>query len=442
MRLGYPQVALQVPEILLPHPGVAFESWAVIACDQYTTDPEYWRQVEELAGNEPSTLHAVFPEVHLDDPGRRLRIERINRRMRGYLEEGVLEPLPAGFVLVDRETPRTPSRKGLLVCLDLEQYGFAPGAETLIRSTEETDPERLPPRIEIRRGAPLELPHIMVLIDDPEGAVVEPLFDCRDELPLLYDFELMMGGGHLRGWHVGEPDRIARVIDALSALAAGFAARYGASREAAPLLYAVGDGNHSLAAAREVWGEARRKGAPADHPARYALVELVNLHDPGLRFEPIHRVVFEADAHQLLSSLSDYCRSRGSHLEVTDFADRQQWEKARAGLDRGAQHLPFVANRRLGIATIHRPRQQLAVASLQSFLGGAGVRHRVDYIHGGDRVEELGSLPGNVGFFTEALDKQSLFRTILRDGPLPRKSFSLGEAEEKRYYLESRRIEE
>ena len=442
MRLGYPQVPLQVPEILLPKSGVALDSWAVIACDQYTTAPEYWRQVEELVGEAPSTLHAIFPEVHLGGLDRGRRIERINRQMRRYLEDGILEPLPAGFVLVDRRTPRTPSRMGLLVCLDLDQYGFAPGAGTLVRGTEETDPERLPPRIEIRRGAPLELPHVMVLIDDPDNTVIGPLFDRRDELPLLYDFELMMGGGRLRGWHLREPGRIAGAAGALSALASGFGARYGANLEAAPLLYAVGDGNHSLAAARVVWEEAKRNGAPADHPARHALVELVNLHDPGLRFEPIHRVVFETDADELLSSFSDHCRSRGSHLEVTDFADRQQWEKAREGLDLGAQHLPFVARRRLGIATIHRPRQQLAVASLQSFLGGAGVRHRVDYIHGGDRVEELGSLPGNVGFFTEALDKESLFRTILRDGPLPRKSFSLGEAEEKRYYLESRRIGE
>ena len=442
MPPGYPQVALQVPEILLPKSGVALDSWAVIACDQYASAPEYWRQVEELVGEAPSTLRAIFPEVHLGGLDRGPRIERINRQMRRYLDNGILEPLPAGFVLVDRRTPRTPSRKGLLVCLDLDQYGFAPGAETLIRGTEETDPERLPPRIEIRRDAPLELPHAMVLIDDPDNTAIGPLFESRGELPLLYDFELMMGGGRLRGWHVREPERIAGAADALSALASGFAARYGANREAAPLLYAVGDGNHSLAAAREVWEEAKRRGAPADHPARHALVELVNLHDPGLRFEPIHRVVFEADADELLSSFSDHCRSRGSYLEVTDFADRQQWEKARAGLDRGAQHLPFVASRRLGIATIHRPRQQLAVASLQSFLGGAGVRHRVDYIHGGDRVEELGNLPGNVGFFTEALDKESLFRTILRDGPLPRKSFSLGDAEEKRYYLESRRIGE
>ena len=442
MPPGYPQVALQVPEILLPKSGVALDSWAVIACDQYATAPEYWRQVGELVGEAPSTLRAIFPEVHLGGLDRPRRIERINRQMRRYLDNGILEPLPAGFVLVDRETPRTPSRKGLLVCLDLDQYGFAPGARTLIRGTEETDPERLPPRIEIRRGAPLELPHVMVLIDDPDNTAIGPLFDRRDELPLLYDFELMMGGGRLRGWHVREPERIAAAAGALSALASGFAARYGAFREAAPLLYAVGDGNHSLAAAREVWEEEKRNGAPADHPARHALVELVNLHDPGLRFEPIHRVVFETDADELLSSFSDHCRLRGSHLEVTDFADRQQWEKARAGLDRGVQHLPFVASRRLGIATIHRPRQQLAVASLQSFLGGAGVRHRVDYIHGGDRVEELGSLPGNVGFFTEALDKESLFRTILRDGPLPRKSFSLGDAEEKRYYLESRRIGE
>ena len=444
MRLSYPDIALHIPRILLPRRDVAFDRWAVIACDQHTSTPEYWARVEELVGDLPSTLNAVFPEVYLGQPERQRRIARINWQMRSYLEDGLLEQHPAGFVLVDRRTPHAESRKGLLVCLDLEQYSYDENADTLIRTTEGTDPERLPPRVEVRRQAPMELPHIMVLIDDPGRTVIEPLFERRTDLPQLYGFELMMRGGYVQGWHVGKPDHIAEVVAALRGLieAPRISARYDVASDSAPMLYAMGDGNHSFATAHKVWEEAKRQGAPAENPARYALVELVNLHDEGLQFEPIHRVLFESDPHDLLTSLSDYCRAQGSHLEITEFEDRQQWESARADLDDG-QHLPFIADRRCGIATIHRPRHQLAVAFLQDFLTGSGeARYHVDYIHGNKTVDELGSRPGNVGFYTQVLDKQALFRTILREGPLPRKSFSLGEAEEKRYYLECRRITE
>ena len=447
MLITRPEVAIQVPRVILPVSDVAVDRWAVIACDQHTSSRDYWREVADVVGDSPSSLHLVFPEVYLTDEDSAARIGAIHQTMSSYLEAGLLRELAPGFVLVDRQTPRASSRKGLLVCLDLEQYSFQADAGTLIRTTEGTDPRRLPPRVAVRRGAPLELPHTMVLIDDPQQTVIEPLFERCDELEPLYDFELMMGGGHLRGWHVGSGKAIDHVVTGLLALisSARMKSRYGADGDAPPLLYAMGDGNHSFATAQRVWQELREDPlTPSDHPARYPLVELVNLHDEGLTFEPIHRVVFDTSPQQLLTSMSEYVRSQGSELEVRDFPDREQWQRACVGIeDESDHHLPFIADSRCGIATIHRPKEQLAVASLQEFLSRqteqASSAH-VDYIHGSDTVEELGSRPGNVGFYSRVIDKNDLFRTVLHNGPLPRKSFSLGEAEEKRYYLEGRRL--
>jgi hypothetical protein len=442
MQLTYPDIALQVPSVLLPAPGIAPEQWAVIACDQHTSQPEYWHQVEEIVGDAPSTLKLIFPEVYLEEADRSDRIAAINGRMRAYLDEGLLVEQAPGFVIVDRQTKHADSRKGLLVCLDLEHYSFGTDAVSLIRPTEGTDPDRLPPRVEIRRDAMLELPHIIVLIDDPGHTVIEPFFDQTDRLPLLYDFDLMLEGGHLRGWHVAEPDAVQQVVASLSRLL-GESNPDRASDTASPMLYLMGDGNHSFATAQRVWQEAKERAGsiPAEHPARHVLVELVNIHDVGLTFEPIHRVIFDADPDQLMDAFAAYCRKQGSDMQVRNFADRQQWEHALAERDDGCHHLPFVAGTRRGIATIHRPRQQLAVAALQNFLSdGKSQPYRVDYIHGSDAVDELGGRPGNLGFYTSALDKHSLFSTIRADGPLPRKSFSIGAAEEKRYYLESRRI--
>ena len=440
MQLTYPNIALQVPRVLLPAPGIAPEHWAVIACDQYTSEPEYWHQVEEIVGDAPSTLNLVFPEVYLEEADRSRRIAAINQRMRAYLDAGFLVEQAAGFIATDRQTPYAASRKGLLVCLDLEQYSFRADADSLIRPTEDTDPDRLPPRVEIRRNAPLELPHIIVLIDDPGLTVIEPLFNQTDRLPLLYDFDLMLDGGHLRGWHVGEPGAVQQIVASLSQLLDD-SEPDGNTNAALEMLYLMGDGNHSFATAQRIWDEVKDSSASAEHPARHVLVELVNIHDAGIAFEPIHRVVFDTDPDQLMESFAGFCRTQGSDLQVTDFADRQQWERALVVRNDGCHHLPFVAGTRRGIATIHRPHQQLALAVLQGFLNGErSQRYRVDYIHGSDAVDELGGRPGNLGFFTSALDKHSLFSTIRADGPLPRKSFSIGAAEEKRYYLESRRI--
>ncbi|MBT3346617.1 MAG: DUF1015 domain-containing protein [Gemmatimonadetes bacterium] len=445
--MRYDDIALAVPRILLPKADLDLEKWAVIACDQHTSNPDYWQQVADLAGDAPSSLQLIYPEVFLHAKDRPRRIESVRASMDHYVAQGLLEGAEPGFVLVERQTPHTQARHGLIVALDLEQYSYAADATTLIRTTEGTVLERLPPRIEVRRGAPLETPHILVLIDDPERTVIEPL--ARESLPLAYDTPLMLGGGHVRGWRVTGQDRIRRVIQALRDLKAADVSGAGAH----PLLYAMGDGNHSFATAREVWEEIKRDAggleAVQDHPARHALVELVNLYDDGLSFEPIHRVVFNADHKALLAAMADYYRSQGSRVEIDTVSDRGTWHELCAALDESDDHhLPWVAGGRdgaghQGILTIHQPARVLEAVSLQEFLTGFGREHgelQVDYIHGVETTERIGSQAGNVGLVSQVIGKHALFPTIIADGPLPRKSFSLGEAEEKRYYLECRRL--
>lgn len=444
--MRYDDIALAVPRILLPQPKVDLARWAVIACDQHTSHPEYWQQVTDHIGDAPSSLELIYPEVHLHAPDRAARIETIRSAMTRQLDAGLLVEAEPGFVFVDRQTPHAASRLGLIVALDLEQYSYAADARSLIRTTEGTVLERLPPRIEVRRGAPLETPHILVLIDDPGRTVIEPLAD--ESLPLAYDTPLMFGGGHVRGWWVRGPERIQQIVNALRGL---LATSQGTATN--PLLYAMGDGNHSFATAAEVWQEIKSAAgglaAIADHPARHALVEIVNLHDDGLTFEPIHRVVFNVDHKALLAAMADYYRSQGSRVEIDAIEDRSRWQTICADLDESDDHhLPWVAGTRegaqvQGLLTIHQPAHVLEAVSLQEFLSGFGHENgelHVDYIHGVDTAERIGSQPGNVGLVSQVIDKHALFPTILADGPLPRKSFSLGEAEEKRYYLECRRL--
>ncbi len=445
--MNFAQIGLQIPTILLPQAGADLTRWAVVACDQYTSQPDYWARVEALVGAAPSTLRLILPEVHLGAPDEAQRIADIQLAMRRYASTGVLVPQAPGMVLIERETARGRTRRGLVVALDLEDYDFNPGAKTLIRPTEGTIMERLPPRVRLREDAPLELPHVMVLIDDPNRLVIDPLF--AEPLEALYDFPLMLDSGRVRGWRVDHPLLIQWVVEQLTRLALpeAFNARYGVSNEP-PLLYAMGDGNHSFATAKIIWENLKRTAPDAtdimNHPARHALVELVNLHDPGLEFEAIHRVAFGVDAGQLLAALAEFCRVQGSSLSVVDHpswaAAHRDWaEQPRPG----QQAIAFVGQGRCGVLVIDQPRLTLPVATLQAFLDqylptvpGA----RLDYIHGEDTLQQLGAQPGNLGFYLPALAKGDFFRTIIRDGALPRKTFSMGEADEKRFYLECRQI--
>jgi len=431
-------IALEIPRILLPRQGTDLTKWAVVACDQYTSQPEYWKQVEGLVGSSPSTFRLILPEAYLEDPAYADANGKIWKTMEKYLSDDTFAPPRKGFVLVERITSRGATRKGLIVCLDLERYDFREGSTSLIRATEGTVMERLPPRVAIRKGAGVESPHIMVLIDDPEKTVIEPLF--RKDPAKLYDFELMMEGGHIRGYLIDGEGNIRTIASCLAALADrdAFNSRYGV-KDREVLLYAMGDGNHSLAAAKVFWeqvkNEAKDRNAIMGHPARYALVELVNVHDDGLEFEPIHRVVFNTTVEKLLEAMKTFFGKDGMSFAVSEGAapDRAP----------GTQVIPFVAQGRKGSITIRNSKWNVEVGSLQSFLDAYCKDHpetKIDYIHGDDVVAELSSKKDTAGFLLPAFSKHELFKTIILEGVLPRKAFSMGHAEEKRFYLECRKI--
>jgi hypothetical protein len=445
-----PEVAVEVPEILLPAAGIDRQRWAVIACDQYTSQRSYWEAIRARVGGAPSALHLVFPEAYLGDGDEAARIAAIHARMREYLENGVLGPPQRALVCVERETARGTRRTGLLVALDLEHYDHRAGARSLARASEQTVEERLPARVRVRDGAPLELPHAMVLIDDPGCTVIEPLACRTPQLRLLYDTPLMGGAGRLRGWAVERPGDLGRVRAALAHLAqpTSFARRYGTDGGADVLLYAVGDGNHSLAAARLIWERTRERLSEAQaraHPARFALVELVNVHAAGLVFEPIHRVVFGVDPLDLLGALPGWLTEQGARcrVEPRDLRDAAAPRADPAATDQTIQTIGYVADGLAGVIAIERPPASLAAGSLQRFLDVYVGKHpeaSVDYIHGDEVVRSLAAGPRRIGFYLPALDKQRLFATLIREGPLPRKAFSLGRAEDKRFYMEARRI--
>lgn len=444
MNFSHP--ALHVPTILLPSDDTNPSTWAVVACDQYTSQPDYWDRVKALVGESPSTLKLILPEAFLGRDDSEYTYRRISATMREYELGGVLVPQYPGFILVERRTSRNAVRRGLVVALDLEAYDFREGATTLIRASEGTVVERLPPRARIREQATIEVPHVMVLIDDPERTVIEPLFD--EQLPKAYDFELMEGAGHITGYHVRQERLLHKVAINLERLSAPelFATRYGVG-DRPPLLYAIGDGNHSFATAKVVWERIKEEAGPEvidSHPARYALVELVNVHDPGLVFEPIHRLVSGVPWETLLGRMQAFFERNGSTCSYRTFPSAEQAEAAsRREASRAGHRILFVADGLHGVLFVDTPRAALPTGSLQSFFDwceGEGEPAAIDYIHGDDALRRLAMRPECVGFYLPPLSKHDLFRTIILDGALPKKTFSMGEPDEKRFYLECRRI--
>lgn len=445
MRTTDEMLAIGRPEILLPRKGLDLTKWAVIACDQYTSEPEYWRKVEAFVGDAPSTLNLIYPEVYLGEADPDARIARIREHMNLYLERRLFEKFE-GFVYVERRTG-TGLRKGLLLCLDLESYEFRRGATSLIRSTEGTILSRIPPRVRIRQGAPLEIPHIMVLIDDPGNDILGAVEAKKASLRKLYDFDLMMDSGHLSGYGIEEAAIEKTVMGGLRTLIDPriFAMKYGLRPETPVLLYAVGDGNHSLATAKTIWESLKETGGdvctPEASPLRYALVEIVNLHDPALVFEPIHRVVFDLEPGRNI--VEDFIRFYGGRGR---YIDCQPPDRMTALVDErpaGRHRIGLVLPEGTGYFEVDRPDSNLAVGTLQSFLDNLlekkGARE-IDYVHGAETVLRLGRRPGGAGFYLPAMDKRQLFKTVILDGALPRKTFSMGEAWEKRFYMESRRL--
>jgi hypothetical protein len=438
-------IRLQTPDILLPREGTDLAKWAVIACDQYTSEPAYWEKAAALVGPAPSTLNLIYPEVFLHEPRPEDRIARIRESMRRYMADGLFHE-SQGFVYVERTTgDRT--RRGLVAALDLEAYDFRKGSSTLIRATEGTILDRIPPRVKIREGAPIELPHIMVLIDDAPNAVLGPLAAAKSRLSKLYDFELMLGSGRLAGWRVEDAALESGIVRALEGLAdpAAFGARYGLPAGTPVLLYAMGDGNHSLATARTIWEKTKQEAADPRavlaSPLRFALVELVNLHDEALAFEAIHRVVFDiaagkdllAEAGRFFGGRTRFEKSCCAHV-MQETVDEQQGRPHKIGIVTAAG---------AGVLEIDAPGSNLPVGTLQACLDQLkkdGAFRDIDYVHGAEPVATLGAKPGNMGFYLPAMPKEELFKTVILDGALPRKTFSMGEAWEKRFYMEARRL--
>lgn len=418
-------------DILLPAAGTPLDPWACIAVDQFTSQPEYWQRAEELAQGKPSTLHIVLPEAYLGTPQEDARLESIRHTMETYRAE-VLTRQVHGYVYVERTQMDGSIRQGLVGAVDLEAYDYAPGTQPAIRPSESTVVERIPPRLKVRRGALLETPHVMMLADDPGKTLIEPIGLQKGKLPLLYDGELMLGGGHLRGWAVEDPSVIAQIDGALAALAdpAAFDRRWPAAAGQTPMVLAVGDGNHSLATAKAYWEELKPTLTEEErlhHPARWCLAEVCNVHSPAIEIEPIHRVVFGVSARELYEALDLWDQAQGRHTEPSSqrckLADRQG---------------------EIEVA-LQNPPAPLTVGSVEAFLEEWLPQHpqaHVDYIHGASTALALAARPGTptTAILMPDFAKADLFRGVVLGGVLPRKTFSMGHAEEKRYYNECRVI--
>lgn len=407
-------------DILVPkvaNPGV----WSVVACDQYTSEPDYWDEVQKLADGNPSAYHLVLPEIYLEDDGVEERIKKINETMAEYCKGGIFDEYKNAYIYIERVQRNGKIRRGIIGAVDLEDYEYAKGSKSAIRATEGTVVERIPPRLKVRIDACLELPHVMLLIDDRKKAVIETLGENKASFTKLYDYDLMMDSGHITGWLINEEYKAFLEKELLAfADISSFNEKYGVN-EASPLVYAVGDGNHSLATAKEYYNTVLAKGdAESIALARYALVELVNLHDDSLVFEAIHRAVFDVDVNKFYNELSSLCSEA----------------------DNGGQSFTFVSAQGEKKLTFTAPTANLAVGSIQNFIDDYISKNggRVDYIHGEDVVRTLSSNSTTCGILLDAMDKNDLFKTVILDGALPRKTFSMGDACDKRFYTEARRI--
>ena len=430
---SFDKYGIKVPELLLPAEKVDLQSWAVIACDQYTQDRDYWERCRKNAENKPSTLNLILPEVYLNDADKSERIKRIHNTMNEYMQNGVFAKPESGFMYIERTTAYGRVRKGLIVALDLETYEWKPFSKALTRATEATIVERIPPRMEIRRGAALESPHIMLLLNDPEKCLIEAAGKKAAAEKPYYSTNLMENSGSIKGWLINSEEGLSAVEKALEKLY-----QNGTAEDGSTFLFAVGDGNHSLATAKAVWDEYKENNGgfekTKDADCRYALVELVNIYDDGLTFEPIHRVLFDTKAEKL----AEYLKGKlGGSIKKLN--TKEELEKAVAS---SKANFGFVSTE--GFLLLETQITELPVSRLQpaldDFIKESENKPEIDYIHGSDEVFRLGAKPDAVSILLPPIAKDSFFATINKTGPLPRKSFSMGESSEKRFYMECRKL--
>ena len=409
--------------ILLPK-DVDMTKWSVVACDQYTSEPEYWKEVENIVEDNPSTLNLILPELYLEEENVEERIKKINETMKEYLEKDVFEEYPNTMIYLERKQSNGKIREGLIGMVDLEDYSYEKGSQTLIRATEKTVIERIPPRLKVRENAILELPHIMILIDDEKKKVIESLKNKVEEKDIVYDFDLMENGGHIKGYKLSDKT-IDEVEEGLISLMDKdyFEKKYNV-KDKGILLFAMGDGNHSLATAKANYENLKKTMTEEEYlnnPARYALVEIVNLHSEALEFEPIHRVIFNTDVNKLVEELYKY-------YDINEEGNGEYFELVTKDIDKKL----YISN----------PKSNISVGSIQIFLDEYLKENqgKIDYIHGDETARGMGKEENNVAILFEAMPKEELFRTGILDGALPRKTFSMGHSYDKRFYLESRKI--
>ena len=427
------ELGVKIPKILLPK-NLDIKTWATIACDQYTQDKGYWQKVYSIVGQKPSTVKITFPEVYLGEPGRKERIQNIKNEMNSYINKGIFGPPQEECVYLERTTKYGRVRHGLIVSIDLDAYEWKPFSKALIRATEATIVERIPPRMEIRREAIIETPHIMLLVNDPKHTLVEGLGNRVRRKRPLYQGELMMNSGSVKGWSISNEYDIEYFRVSLQKLAEA-----NMERDGSIFLFAVGDGNHSLATAKATWEEYRKS-----HPGvkncnmKYALIEIVNIYDTGLTFEPIHRVLFNINPEDLMDSIGNKLGGKIEYLN--SFEDLKQ------RIDNSKSDFGFIfeKNQKTQFVFMKTDIKELPISQLQpaidQFLISCNKKGSIDFIHGADELLRLGSQKGITAIYLPPINKDSFFATINGKGPLPRKSFSMGEADEKRFYLECRQI--
>ncbi|OJF76261.1 MAG: hypothetical protein BKP49_07220 [Treponema sp. CETP13] len=432
---------LQTPKILLPKDNGMLTKWPVVACDQYTQEKAYWEKVSNFVGNAPSTLNLILPEVYLEDGNKEERIAKIRNTMSKYLQENVFKTPLSAMIYLERQTEYGRTRKGIITCIDLETYEWKPFSHALIRATEATIVDRIPPRMKIRQGALLESPHIMLLVNDSEKKLIEKTGElAKKENKQLYDISLMMNAGKISGWEISpeDSDIQTNITTALNSIK-----NENTDDTGAPFMFAVGDGNHSLATAKAVWDEYKTKEKITDHPARYALVEIVNIYDEGLTFEPIHRVLYDIDKTGLISFLQTQLSSTTTIKRIECTSEEKLEKKVKESI--GSFGFVYKDEKNISHYTLLETSiSDLIVSHVQplidDFLKTQPSSSIIDYIHGSNEVFRLGKNKNAITILLPPIAKQSFFKTISHSGPLPRKSFSMGEASEKRFYMESRKL--
>ena len=427
------ELGVKIPKILLPK-TLNIKTWATIACDQYTQDKQYWQQVYSTVGKEPSTVKITFPEVYLGEPGRQERIQNIKKEMQSYIDQGVFAPAQEEAVYLERTTKYGRVRDGLVVAIDLDTYQWKPFSKALIRATEATIVERIPPRMEIRKEAIIETPHIMLLVNDPNHLLVEGLGQRVTKNKPLYQGELMMDSGSVKGWAVSNEYDIEYLRSSLQKIAEA-----NTEKDGSIFLFAVGDGNHSLATAKATWEEYKKNNPGVQNcNMKYALIEIVNIYDTGLTFEPIHRVLFDINPEGLMNFIGDKLGGKIEHLGTFDELKKR--------IDNSKSDFGFIYEKggKPEFVFMKTDIKELPISQLQpaidEFLVNCNKKGSIDFIHGADELLRLGSQKGITAIYLPPIDKDSFFATINGKGPLPRKSFSMGEADEKRFYLECRQI--